>query len=40
MKFPSSGNVRLAFTYNHDPLLPAGAGGSTIYSRTFAIKVH
>jgi hypothetical protein len=40
MKFPSSGFVRLAFTYNHDPLLPAGVGGSTITSRVFKIKLH
>lgn len=40
MKFPSSGFVRLAFTYNHDPLLPAGVGGSTIYSRVFSIRVR
>jgi hypothetical protein len=40
MKFPSSGVVRLAFTYAQDPLLPAGMAGSTIFSRTFKIKVH
>lgn len=40
MKFPSSGFVRLAFTYNHDPLLPPGIGGSTITSRVFKIKLH
>jgi hypothetical protein len=40
MKFPSSGNVRLAFTYASDPLLAPGVAGSTVVSRTFAIKVH
>ena len=40
MKFPSSGFVRLAFTYNHDPLLPPGVGGSTITSRVLTIKVR
>ena len=40
MRFPSSGFVRLTFTYNDDPLLPAGIAGSTIASRVFRIKVH
>ncbi len=41
MKFPSSGNVQLAYTYpTGDPLLPVGIGGSTIDSRSFAIRVH
>lgn len=41
IKFPASGNVRLAYTYpSTDPFLPVGAGGSTVYSRTVAIKVH
>jgi hypothetical protein len=43
MKFPSSGNVQLAYTYPpaaSDPLLPMGIGGTTIASRSFAIKVH
>jgi hypothetical protein len=40
MKFPSSGNVRLAFTYGQDSRLPAGIAGSTIFSRSFKIKVH
>jgi hypothetical protein len=43
MKFPSSGNVQLAYAYPSaasDPLLPVGVGGTTIASRSFAIKVH
>jgi hypothetical protein len=40
MKFPSSGFVRLTFTYDNDPRLPAGISGSTIASRVFPIKVH
>ena len=43
MKFPASGNVQLAYTYPSaasDPLLPVGIGGTTITSRSFAIKVH
>jgi hypothetical protein len=41
MKFSSSGNVRLAYTYPaNDPLLPFGVAGSTIDSRSFTIKVH
>jgi hypothetical protein len=40
MKFPSSGFVRLSFTYNHDPLLPPGVGGSTVTSRVLKIKVR
>jgi hypothetical protein len=40
MKFPSSGQVRLQWTYPTDPLLPSGFSGHTIYSRSFNIKVH
>ncbi|MGH9062079.1 MAG: hypothetical protein ACRDZY_21565, partial [Acidimicrobiales bacterium] len=40
MKFPSSGRVRLQWTYPTDPLLPAAFSGQTIHSRSFAIKVH
>jgi hypothetical protein len=40
MKFPSSGTVRLAYTYTHDPLLPGNIQGGLITSRTFKIKVH
>jgi hypothetical protein len=40
MKFPSSGQVRLQWTYPNDPLLPAGFSGHTIYSRSFNINVH
>ena len=43
MKFKSSGNVQLAYTYPSatlDPLLPVGVGGSTIDSRSFGIKVR
>ena len=40
MKFASSGNVRLQWSYPNDGLLPAGLANKTIYSRTFAINVH
>jgi hypothetical protein len=41
MKFPSSGNVRLIWTYPQtDPLLPAGAPGATVYSRHIVVNVH
>ena len=41
MKFPSSGKVRLQWTYpNGDPLLPATDAGQAIASRTFSITVH
>jgi hypothetical protein len=41
MAFKSSGNVRLEFTYSaHDPFLPVGVAGTTIDSRSVAIKVH
>jgi hypothetical protein len=42
MKFRSSGTVRLQWTYPvADPLLAGtGALGQTVYSRTFAVKVH
>ena len=41
MKFPSSGTVRLVWTYpSMDSLLPPGAPGATVYSRHVQIKVH
>jgi hypothetical protein len=40
MKFPSSGQVRLQWTYPNDLLLPAGFSGQTITSRSFSVKVH
>jgi hypothetical protein len=41
LKFPSSGSVRLAYTYpKTDSLLPPGDLGTTITSRAFNIKVH
>ena len=45
MRFPSSGTVRLAWTYpTNDPFLTAPTApnveGQTIYSRTFPISVH
>jgi hypothetical protein len=41
MKFPSSGTVRLIWTYpKMDPLLPAGAPGATVSSRHVVVKVH
>jgi hypothetical protein len=42
MAFASSGNVRLAYTYPAaaDSLLPVGVAGTTIDSRSVAIKVH
>ncbi len=41
MKFPGSGTVRLAYTYPSDPLLlfPPAVEGSTVYSRSVAIKL-
>jgi hypothetical protein len=39
--FASSGNVRLSYTYPAtDPFLPVGVAGTTIDSRSVAIKVH
>jgi hypothetical protein len=41
MKFPSSGSVRLAYTYPAtDPFLPTSVLGSRVFSRSFNIKVH
>ena len=42
MRFPSSGTVRIAWTYPAaDPFLASpNVAGQTIYSRTFSIKVH
>jgi hypothetical protein len=41
LKFPSSGSVRLAYTYpKTDSLLPPTDLGTTINSRAFNIKVH
>jgi hypothetical protein len=42
MAFASSGNVRLAYTYPAatDPFLPVGIAGTTIDSRSVAIKVQ
>ena len=42
MKFPGSGTVRLAYTYPIGPLLlsPPALGGSTVYSRSVAIKLR
>ncbi len=41
MTFPTSGNLRLAYTYpSSDPFLPVGLAGSTVYSRTVTIKVR
>ncbi|MGI8506749.1 MAG: hypothetical protein ACR2MK_08100 [Solirubrobacteraceae bacterium] len=41
MKFPSSGTVRLQWTYpSQDSLLPSEDQGQTVYSRTFNIRVH
>jgi hypothetical protein len=41
MKFPSSGNVRLIWTYPQtDPLLPAGAPDATVYSRHIVVNVR
>lgn len=41
MKFPATGNVRLAYTYpSSDPFLPIGVAGSTVYSRTVPIRAH
>jgi hypothetical protein len=41
MNFPGSGTVRLAYTYPDDPLVlsPSGLGGSTVYSRSVALKL-
>ena len=41
MKFPGSGTVRLAYTYPTNPLLmfPLAVEGSTVYSRSVAIKL-
>jgi hypothetical protein len=39
VKFPTSGNVRLAYTYpKGDPFLPVGYG-TTVFSRSFRIRV-
>ena len=41
MKFATSGNLRLAYTYpSSDPFLPIGAAGSTVYGRTVNITVR
>jgi hypothetical protein len=41
MKFPSSGTVRLTWTYPRtDSLLPTGAPGATVYSRHVVVKVR
>jgi hypothetical protein len=41
LKFASSGNVRLAYTYpSQDAFLPVGVAGTTVTSRSVAIKVH
>ena len=42
MRFPGSGTVRLAYTYPSDPLLlfPPSVEGSTVYSRSVAIKLR
>jgi hypothetical protein len=41
MRIPSSGNIRLAYTYPADePFLPVGVAGSTVFSRTVPVKVH
>ena len=40
-KFPSNGNVRLAYAYpKSDPLLPIGLAGTVIISRSQAITVR
>ena len=41
LTLPGSGSVRLAYTYPTDPLVlsPSGLGGSTVYSRSVAIKL-
>ena len=39
VKFPSGGNVRLAYTYpTTDPFLPVGVGGTTLTSRVVKIS--
>ncbi|HEY5431487.1 MAG TPA: hypothetical protein VIK04_20395 [Solirubrobacteraceae bacterium] len=39
VRFPTGGNVRLAYTYpTTDPFLPVGVGGTTLYSRTVKIS--
>jgi hypothetical protein len=40
VKFHTSGNVRLAYQYPRDPLVPLGVGATVITSRTVAIKVR
>jgi hypothetical protein len=42
MTFPGSGTIRLSYTYPSDPLVldPAGLSGSTVYSRSVAIKLR
>lgn len=41
LKFASSDNVRLAYTYpSSDPFLPIGTAGSIVYSRSVTIKVQ
>ena len=41
MTLPTSGNLRLAYTYpSSDPLLPVGLAGTTVYSRTIIITVR
>jgi hypothetical protein len=41
LKFPSSGEVRLVYSYpSSDMFLPVGVAGTTIASRSVSIKVH
>jgi hypothetical protein len=41
MRFPSGGNLRLAYTYpSSDPWLPIGTAGTSIYSRLVKISVR
>jgi hypothetical protein len=40
VKFPSSGSVRLQWSYPTDSMLPPADSGQTIHSRTFSVKVH
>ncbi|MGH2892986.1 MAG: hypothetical protein ACRDPM_06930, partial [Solirubrobacteraceae bacterium] len=41
LKFPRSGSVRLAYTYpSTNPFLPTDYLGTTVFSRSFNIKVH
>jgi hypothetical protein len=41
VRFPASGNVRLAYSYPaFDPLLPPGIAGTTVQSRSVRIRVR